>query len=675
VSTPAVPTVVISPVGLQGPRGNTILSGEGAPSSSVGVDGDYYADTTDYPTSLTLYGPKAGSWPGSGIVLTTGGGGVVSVNSQTGVVTITAAGLGALTSSNAASSVTAASSYGQSTVVGTDTTYAREDHSHGTPALTTTAPATTLGVGQAAALGSASLPARADHVHPMAAAGAPAASAVTSTQVTGVASTFAASDHVHAREGFGTVTAQTSFGASSGNGSASTVAHSDHTHGTPTLPTATTSVAGVVQLDGTASDIQALGAQAAGASGLAADARHVHPTTGLVTGVTAADTSVVVGGTSGAPTVRTATLDVIATQHPAAAAWSNNGQKITSVANGSASTDVAAYGQIPGAATTSTAGIVTIDGTAGDIAALGVQAAGSTGKVADAGHVHPTTGLVTGVTAADTSIVIGGTSGAPTVRTSTLDVIATQHPPAAAWSNNSQKITSLANGASAQDAAAFGQIPTVGSASNIAFVAATASAGSTGHYADAGHVHPYVGWLPSDNNLLYATGDPSSSGSTWVPTGATASGIVYLSKIRLAVAITMTNLWYGLSGAAGGAATTGNYFGVYDTTGTLQAVTSDLTSVYNGSTGAKEAAFVTPYSAAAGTYFIATLVNGTWAANTWSLKATGGGVTANAGLSAPSLKFSNLLTGQTTLPGTITLANQVTSAVAAGACSQWFGIS
>jgi hypothetical protein len=174
---------------------------------------------------------------------------------------------------------------------------------------------------------------------------------------------------------------------------------------------------------------------------------------------------------------------------------------------------------------------------------------------------------------------------------------------------------------------------------------------------------------------VYVPGDPSSSGSTWVPTGATASGIVYLSKIRLAVAITMTNLWYGLSGAAGGAATTGNYFGVYDTTGTLQAVTSDLTSVYNGSTGAKEAAFVTPYSAAAGTYFIATLVNGTWAANTWSLKATGGGVTANAGLSAPSLKFSNLLTGQTTLPGTITLANQVTSAVAAGACSQWFGIS
>jgi hypothetical protein len=66
-----------------------------------------------------------------------------------------------------------------------------------------------------------------------------------------------------------------------------------------------------------------------------------------VTSVTATDTSIVVGGTSSAPTVATGTLDVIATDHPPAANWSNNSKKITSVANGSASTDVAAYGQLP----------------------------------------------------------------------------------------------------------------------------------------------------------------------------------------------------------------------------------------------------------------------------------------------------------------------------------------
>lgn len=64
---------------------------------------------------------------------------------------------------------------------------------------------------------------------------------------------------------------------------------------------------------------------------------------------------------------------------------------------------------------------------------------------------------VASVTAADTSVVVGGTAAAPTVRTNTLDVIAAQHPPAADWSNNSHKITSLANGGAAQDAAAWGQ--------------------------------------------------------------------------------------------------------------------------------------------------------------------------------------------------------------------------
>ena len=44
------------------------------------------------------------------------------------------------------------------------------------------------------------------------------------------------------------------------------------------LPTGTTSAKGVLQLDGTAGDIQAVpGTAAAGASGLSADAQHVHP--------------------------------------------------------------------------------------------------------------------------------------------------------------------------------------------------------------------------------------------------------------------------------------------------------------------------------------------------------------------------------------------------------------
>ena len=67
---------------------------------------------------------------------------------------------------------------------------------------------------------------------------------------------------------------------------------------------------------------------------------------------------------------------------------------------------------------------------------------------------------VASVTAADTSIVIAGTAANPTVATGTLDVIAADHPPVAAVALNAQKLTGLANGAAASDAAAFGQIPT-----------------------------------------------------------------------------------------------------------------------------------------------------------------------------------------------------------------------
>lgn len=61
-------------------------------------------------------------------------------------------------------------------------------------------------------------------------------SAVGDAAAQGTAVTSARSDHVHGREAFGAVTAQTSFGASSANGTATTVSHSDHTHGTPTAP-------------------------------------------------------------------------------------------------------------------------------------------------------------------------------------------------------------------------------------------------------------------------------------------------------------------------------------------------------------------------------------------------------------------------------------------------------
>jgi hypothetical protein len=70
-------------------------------------------------------------------------------------------------------------------------------------------------------------------------------------------------------------------------------------------------------------------------------------TTTTVVKVKAGDASIAVHGTVARPTIETGTLDEIASLHPPAAAVNFNGQKGINVANGSATTDVAAFGQLP----------------------------------------------------------------------------------------------------------------------------------------------------------------------------------------------------------------------------------------------------------------------------------------------------------------------------------------
>ena len=73
---------------------------------------------------------------------------------------------------------------------------------------------------------------------------------IAGTAADGTSTNYARADHAHAGPGFGTVTAQTSYGSTSADGTATTVAHSDHTHGTvaisATTPVSVTSATGVV---------------------------------------------------------------------------------------------------------------------------------------------------------------------------------------------------------------------------------------------------------------------------------------------------------------------------------------------------------------------------------------------------------------------------------------------
>lgn len=58
--------VVVSAAGPQGPRGRTILNGTTAPSNSLGIEGDFYFNTT----TNEFYGPKLSNatWAGSNVI-------------------------------------------------------------------------------------------------------------------------------------------------------------------------------------------------------------------------------------------------------------------------------------------------------------------------------------------------------------------------------------------------------------------------------------------------------------------------------------------------------------------------------------------------------------------------------------------------------------------------------
>jgi hypothetical protein len=158
------------------------------------------------------------------------------------------------------------------------------------------------------------------------------------------------------------------------------------------LPSATTSAQGAVELDGTATDIKALGTQSAGSSGKAPNSDHVHPTTGLV--LTSSLPLVIGSGGTGQTTAAAAYNALSPMTATGDMEYDSSGGTAARLPVGSSGQFLGVSGGVPAwsalpAASTSAAGIVEIDGTANDIQPTSTAAsAGSKGQAADAKHVH-----------------------------------------------------------------------------------------------------------------------------------------------------------------------------------------------------------------------------------------------------------------------------------------------
>ncbi|MFD5142764.1 hypothetical protein [Streptomyces sp. NPDC058401] len=185
----------------------------------------------------------------------------------------------------------------------------------------------------------------------------------------------------------------------------------------------------------------------------------------------------------------------------------------------------------------------------------------------------------------------------------------------------------------------------------------------------------FEGPRPQDQNLLAWTGDPNDAGHVTAQSAAGVGGRVTLVRMVLREQLTWSSIWLGLAGIDPNAQLSNCYLGVYDAKGTLVASTADVSPQLMTDAIAKPFPLAKPFTAAPGTYFVALLLNGSWATNALTLKATGAGISVNAGLNPPSLRYSTVLTGQTSLPASVNLAEQSTSTINTGWASQWYAIS
>lgn len=174
-----------------------------------------------------------------------------------------------------------------------------------------------------------------------------------------------------------------------------------------------------------------------------------------------------------------------------------------------------------------------------------------------------------------------------------------------------------------------------------------------------------VSWQPSDNGLLLSSaGDSALLTSNAILT----AGTLYLAKLPVRSAVTVTNLLFEVSTVAAGAST-GTFAGLYSSAGVLLSGSADVNAAFLAQ-GPATCPLTTPQALPAGGFvWAALLANFATTQPTLFKGATATGNVPNVGLTAAAFRFAVNGTGLVALPGSITPAANT----AAGLLSLWAG--
>jgi len=172
-----------------------------------------------------------------------------------------------------------------------------------------------------------------------------------------------------------------------------------------------------------------------------------------------------------------------------------------------------------------------------------------------------------------------------------------------------------------------------------------------------------IPWIPSDNNLLLANGDPWDANSTIT----VSAGVQYLIKLSARQTTLISNLWFGLQ-TIGAGTSSGSFAGLISSSGSVLTSSSDIGSLLTGTPEAIEVALTTPQTVTAGTFVWAVFLSNLLVTQPTLAKGIGGsGGTSgappipNAGLTAASYRFAQNGSGLSVITAITPSANAGTT--------------
>ncbi len=158
--------------------------------------------------------------------------------------------------------------------------------------------------------------------------------------------------------------------------------------------------------------------------------------------------------------------------------------------------------------------------------------------------------------------------------------------------------------------------------------------------------------LPTDMGYAAWVYDPIGCRAGQVPT----AGVLYLARIQIRSAVTLTNIFVGMTTPGSGLTSNQNFVGLYNSSGTLVGSSADQTASWASGNVEKQIAFSSSVSATSGFYWVAFLANGT----TTPTFAVGSQLIGNLGsgaASASTRRFGQYSSSLTSLPSNITVAS------------------